>query len=236
MSKLITLESLDSGGKGTQVQIIKEYFDRKNIKHEHFHFPMYGHNQFSDIISRFLRGEFGSLDKVDPYFVANIYAMDRFMFKTELERALNENDVVLLDRYVFSNIAYQCAKVPKMLEMTKLYAWIWEFEFNFLKLPYPNLTLFLDVPTDVTGERLKEERTGDDRSYLNGKKDIHEVDMTFQEKVREMYLYLHDNVGYKIVECVIGDKVLNPKEVFENYIDCIETILKYKHDDISTRF
>ena len=159
LNKLIVLEGTDGAGKSTQTDKVKAYLEANNLKYEYFHFPMYGHNEFSEVIAKFLRGEFGGVDDVDPYFVANIYGMDRFMFLPELERAISENDVVLLDRYVFSNLAYQGAKYDG-IESDKIKNWIHGFEFGFLKLPYPDLNIFFDVPIDVVKERLEAKREG----------------------------------------------------------------------------
>ncbi len=189
MSKLIVLEGIDGSGKSTQTELVKKYFDNRKLSFSFFHFPMYNHNEFSEVIARFLRGEFGGIDQVSPYFVANIYAMDRFMFLPSLAKALFEQEVVLLDRYVFSNVAYQAAKYPaNSKQETEMRQWITNFEFEFLKLPYPDLNLFFDVPTEITGKRLEVQRTGD-KEYLQGRqKDIHEEDMVFQARVRQNYL------------------------------------------------
>ena len=231
MGKLIVLEGLDGSGKSTQVKKIKEYFTEKEFKYEFFHFPMYGHNQFSDLIARFLRGELGNIDEVDPVFVANMYAMDRFKFLPELSKALNENDVVLLDRYVYSNIAFQCAKVKEGstngFGKYLLGAWIKDFEFNCLDLPYPDLNVFFDVPMDVIKERLIDRSEDDNREYLNGKQDIHEADLDYQSKVRDEYLRsMTDRLHCTIVNTVEDGIVLTPEEVFNKYEDKISLILQ----------
>jgi dTMP kinase len=203
MAKLIVLEGADGSGKSTQVELLKKYFEGRGLTVVHFHFPMYNHNIFSDIIARFLRGELGNIDEVSPYFVANIYAMDRFMFLTELKLAMDFNQVVLLDRYVYSNVAYQCAKV-NLLEAPLLKKWILDFEFEFLKLPYPDLNIFFDVPSEISEKRIKEARIGDDRKYLEGKQDIHEADLEFQKRVRENYLSsMEGSPNCKIVKCAV---------------------------------
>ena len=84
--KLIVLEGTDSAGKGTQLKLTKEYLISKNIKFDYLHFPKYEHNEFSNIIAKFLRGEFGDIDEVDPIFVANIYAMDRYLYLPEFKK------------------------------------------------------------------------------------------------------------------------------------------------------
>jgi len=212
MSKLIVIEGIDASGKGTQCDLIKKYFNNRKLSFSFFHFPMYGDNQFSDVIAKFLRGEFGGINEVSPYFVANIYAMDRYMFLPTLRLALDTMDVVLLDRYVFSNLAYQGAKYPNnSIESAKIKQWILDFEFKFLKLPYPDLNIFLDVPTEVTKKRIEAKREGRDRDYLQGKQDIHEVDFEFQERVRQNYLgIMEDSLDCKIVNCTIP--ALDPRD------------------------
>ena len=229
LNKLIVLEGTDGAGKSTQTQKVKDYLTANELKYEYFHFPMYGHNEFSEIIAAFLRGEYGKVDDVDPYFVANIYGMDRFMFLPELERALKENDVVLLDRYVFSNLAYQGAKF-EVDESEKIKTWIHKLEFGFLKLPYPDLSIFFDVPMDVVKERLAIKREGDDRKYLKGKSDIHEEDLDFQSRVRDNYLGLVGATNYKIVSCTWTNRggkrmVYKPDELFDNYKQYLDYVL-----------
>ena len=228
LNKLIVLEGTDGAGKSTQVEKVKNYFHLHSLKYEFFHFPMYGHNEFSEVIAKFLRGEFGGVDDVDPYFVANIYAMDRFKFLPELQKAIEENDVVLLDRYVFSNLAYQGAKYEDEADSAKIKNWIHQFEFNFLNLPYPDLNIFFDVPMQVVKERLETKREGNDRDYLQGKQDIHEADLDFQSRVRDNYLGLVGATSYKIIPCaktLLVDRmdgksmyqVLSPDDLFESY-------------------
>lgn len=233
LNKLVVLEGTDGAGKSTQIEKVKEYFELNSLKYEYFHFPMYGHNEFSDVISAFLRGEFGKVDEVDPYFVANIYAMDRFLFKPKLEKAIAANDVVLLDRYVFSNLGYQGAKLEGE-ESQKIKTWIHKLEFGMLSLPYPDLNIFFDVPIDVIKERLENKREGSDRDYLKGKQDIHEADLNFQSRVRDIYLELVGVTNYKIVPCAekysdngTTDKwaVYTPDALFDKYKPSLDYVL-----------
>lgn len=232
-AKLICIEGGDGAGKSTQCNLFKDYFKENNLTYQHYHFPMYGHNQFSDMIARFLRGEFGASNDVDPLFVANIYAMDRFRFLPQLDADLEKYDVVLLDRYVYSNIAYQCAKYEDPEEIARMHEWIFEFEFGFLNLPYPDLNIFFDVPIDVTKQRLEAAREGDDRDYLQGKQDVHEADMMFQSKVRDSYIMsMQNGINCQIVPCAtaVGEDenkkwiVFSAETVFEKckpYLDLI---------------
>lgn len=235
MGKLIAVVAADACGKSTQVELIKEYLKERDLKFGFFHFPAYGDNEFSEMISKFLRGEYGSVNEVNPYFVANLYAMDRFMFLPKLQKMLEENDVVLLDRYVWCNMVYQGSKCLEKDKSSKYEAytfdskerdlrmqgWIHQLEFNGLKLPYPDLTLCLDVPFETMKKRLEMKRNGDDRAYLKGKEDIHEGDLELQRNVKNNYLNLVGYLNYRIVEC--GDK--NPQEVFDSYVEYLDYVL-----------
>ena len=216
---LISLESCDGGGKSTQSKLIIKYFEDLGKKIKYLHFPMYGHNMFSEMVTNFLQGQYGDNGKVDPIFVSNIYSMDRYMYKDELLKDLEENDVLLVDRYVFSNVAYQTSKIKNGYFKTKdeLRNHIIHFEFSFLRLPYPDLILFLDVPIIEIENRLRKERIGADREYLNGKADIHENDISYQEKVRDVYLSLISMKNFKIVNTNDNERILSPNEIFDSY-------------------
>jgi dTMP kinase len=66
--------------------------------------------------------------------------------------------------------------------------WILSLEFTHFAIPKPDLNFFLDVPFSFTEKKLLSNRSGEDRNYLNGTRDIHEESLNFQKKVREIYL------------------------------------------------
>jgi dTMP kinase len=140
---------------------------------------------------------------------------------------LTEGKTVILDRYVYSNVAFQCAKLDDEASQDRLRKWIVDLEFNYYKIPLPDLNLFLDVPFQFTKERLTEIRKGDDRDYLQGKEDIHEKDLTFQEKVRQIYLRQEKIDSYfKIVKCYNDDlSIKKPDEIYSLIIDRVGGIL-----------
>jgi len=230
MGKLIVLEGTDSSGKSTQIELIKEYFQENNIRYTSLHFPLYEKTVAGKVISAYLRGEYGNIDEVDPIFVANIYAMDRFLYLPELKKYLEDFEVVLLDRYVFSNMAFQGAKFDTETQSSIMRDWINEFEFGFLELPYPDLNIFFDVPIDIIKNRLEKEREGDDRKYLEGKIDIHETNIDFQEKVRNNYLALRNYENFIVVPCVSCDPnddfaPYTPEGVFKQYKEQLNRVL-----------
>ena len=184
---LIVLEGLDGAGKSTQVKKLKEYLTERCGALEYIHFPRYDAPVYGDLIGRFLKGEFGSIDAVHPQLVALLFAEDRHGAAPQMREALAAGKVVLLDRYVYSNIAYQCAKLPAGAERLRLRDWIFDTEYGDFNLPVPDLNLFLDVPIGFVEKSLAAHRQGDDRDYLQGAQDIHEASIRFQEAVRDLY-------------------------------------------------
>jgi len=219
----IVLEGLDGAGKSTQVKMLQEYFEKQGKKTQFLHFPRTDDSLFGELIAKFLRGDLGAVEQVDPYLVALIYACDRNDAKATIQGWLDQGIVVIADRYVSSNIAFQCAKVADEEKRATLRSWILNLEFGYYQLPKPSLNLFLDVPFSFTQKKLTEQRDGDDRSYLQGKSDIHENDLTLQEKVRQVYLWqceVDENVSRICCESDEGG-MLSPETISERVIEAL---------------
>ena len=184
---LIVLEGLDGAGKSTQVRMFREYLSGVCQTLEYIHVPRYDAPVWGELIGKFLRGGFGSIESVHPQLVALLFAGDRHDAAPQIRRTLREGGTVLLDRYVYSNIAYQCAKLASDQEAEDLREWINNTEYGQFDLPRPDLNIFLDVPIGFVEKSLAAQRGGSDRGYLHGRQDIHEADIAFQRRVRDMY-------------------------------------------------
>lgn len=215
--KLFVIEGLDGAGKSTQIKLLKDYFSKKGYNCEYIHFPRTETPFFGELIARFLRGEFGKLDDVDPYLVAMLYAGDRKDASEVISSWLTEGKIVLLDRYTYSNIAYQCAKLQDQSSQDKLMNWILSLEFKHYAIPEPDLNIFLDVPFAFTEKNLTITRTGNDRNYLNGTKDIHEESILFQKKVRDVYLRVsRSDTRLAVIDCSNNNgAMLTPSGIFD---------------------
>ena len=213
----IVLEGLDGAGKSTQITKLKEMFNQRGVATEYLHFPRFDAPVYGDLIARFLRGDLGTVEGVNPYLVALLYAGDRADAAKTIKGWLAEDKVVIVDRYVYSNIGYQCAKLPEGKERDMLREWILRTEFEEFAIPRPDVSLFLDVPFSFTERKLTETREGDDRSYLQGGKDIHEASLDLQRRVREVYLEsaaCSDDI--KVVDCSTTEGTMaSPEEIYE---------------------
>jgi dTMP kinase len=222
--KLFVIEGVDGAGKSTQIKMLRDFFANMGYKCEYMHFPRTESPYFGELIARFLRGEFGTLSDVDPYLVAMLYAGDRKDASAIIAGWLKEGKIVLLDRYTYSNIAYQCAKLENPKAQDDLMKWILSLEFDHFAIPKPDLNIFLDVPFAFTEKKLSDLRSGDDRSYLNGTKDIHEESLSFQKKVRDLYLRVaQKDDRLALVNCSSNNgTMLSPAEIFNLIVKIIK--------------
>lgn len=197
---LVSIEGIDGCGKGTQTARIIDRARASGARAATLTFPRYGETHFSESISAYLNGDYGDLQSVPARFAALLYAGDRLESRDELESLIAGHDLVVLDRYVASNLAYQAARVPPD-ERAALTQWIARVEFDVYHLPKPDLQILLDVPADVA--RGLVDRKGR-RTYTTKKADLHEADVTYLAAVREVYhaLARHDEQGaWRTVAC-----------------------------------
>jgi len=219
---LIVLEGLDGAGKSTQVRLFREYLGSVCNRLEYIHFPRYDAPVYGGLIGKFLRGGFGSIESVHPQLVALLFAEDRRDAAPQIRRTLQEGGTVLLDRYVYSNIAYQCAKLPSYDEAEDLREWINNTEYGQFGLPRPDLNIFLDVPIGFVEKSLAAQRLGADRGYLRGQQDIHEADIAFQQRVRDMYRRQAAlDPHFIVVDCSDADGEMLPPDVIFNKIKTV---------------
>ena len=223
----IVLEGLDGAGKSTQIKKLRELFAERGIESEYVHFPRFDAPIYGELIARFLRGELGGVDQVDPYIVALLYAGDRADMAPQIRKWQEEGKVVIIDRYVYSNIGYQCAKIADKEARLRLNDWILNLEYEVNRIPRPDVSLFLDVPFTFTEKRLTEQREGDDRSYLNGATDIHEQSLSLQQRVREVYIESSERDSeLVVVDCSNAEGTMAlPEEIFERIKERILPLL-----------
>lgn len=225
---LIVLEGLDGAGKSTQVKMLKEYLLQRFPDLQYIHFPRYEAPVYGDLISRFLRGEFGGNAEVHPQLVALLFAEDRHGAAPSMKEALAAGKTVLLDRYVYSNIAYQCAKLKDPADKARLRDWIFNTEYGDFSLPVPDLNLFLDVPIGFVEKSLSANREGSDRNYLEGSRDIHEASISFQKDVRDMYVgETRRDPKFLRIDCSdAAGQMLPPDAIFEKVRNTIDPFLR----------
>ena len=222
--RFLNIEGLDGSGKSTQIKLLSAYLEDQKINFKYLHFPRTNSPVYGELVAKFLRGELGDINTVNPYLIALIYAGDRNDAKEMINQWIREDYLVLIDRYVYSNIAFQCAKLEDEDEIEKLSEWIKYLEFDYNQIPRPDTSLYLDVPFEFTKQKLNKGRKGEDRNYLQGKEDIHEKDLTFQEKVRLIYLReVEKEKNFYQINCINKEgNILPPEQIRDKIIAFIK--------------
>jgi dTMP kinase len=160
---------------------------------------------------------------VNPYLVSLLFALDRREAKNEIEDWISRGFFVLVDRFVYSNVAFQCAKVTTKADKDRLKKWILDLEFGYNRLPMPDLSIILQVPLDFASRNLAAHRTGTARTYLDGGADIHETDIHLQEAVQKEYQILADeNDNFVKIDCSSsGEGILPAGRIHRKIIDLL---------------
>jgi len=176
---IIVLEGLDACGKTTQTELLLANLKEKNLKVGWKRFPSYDTNPAGNRIAAYLRGELGSLTDLDPRMVANLYAADRIFAIEEIEKLRIENDVVIFDRGVSSNIIYTPARGKDDKEIRELGAFVEKLEYEVFGFPRESLVIFLDA-SDEARKKI--------HAAKNRLADLHESDEEYLHKVRKVAL------------------------------------------------
>lgn len=207
--KLIVIEGTDGSGKGTQLKLLRKYLKIEQINHASFDFPQYGKTFFGDFAGRFLNGEFGHFSRINPYLASFPYAADRWQVKDQLWKAINDNKLVICNRYTPS-VVYQAVKV-KPAQRKNFINWAEKMEYEVFGIPKPDLVIFLYVPL-IFAQMLISKKI----------KDQYEESSDYLQKVEDMYLSMAKNDKHWVkMDCVENGKILSPQIIHQKIIDKI---------------
>lgn len=221
MGKLIVIEGTDGSGKSTQFKLLSQHLEQDGVHFKHIVFPRYSEDS-SALIRMYLGGQFGDKPAdVNAYAASSFYAVDRFAsYKMDWGKWYEEGGLVLSDRYTTSNAVHQASKEPEETQGDFL-GWLYDFEYDKLGLPRPDLTIYLDVPTDFT-EKLLRHREAD----TNTKADIHEKDMQYLATCRNTGRKAAAYYGWTVIQCVKDGAMRSiddiHEEIYRHVMACLE--------------
>ena len=216
IGQLIVIEGTDGSGKATQLQLLLEHLNQKQISYASFDFPQYGKTFFGDFAGRFLNGEFGHFSRINPYLASFPYAADRWQVKDQICQAVTNNQFVICNRYTPS-VVYQAVKV-KPSQRGNFLKWAETLEYEVFGVPKPDLVIFLYVPLAFAQILIAKKNK---RNYLTGKsKDQYEEDPNYLQKVENMYLTMvKNNKNWIRIDCVENGKILAPEVINQKILD-----------------
>ena len=153
-AKIIVIEGTDGSGKATQSDMLLKHYTNEGLKVKKFSFPIY-----ESATGKIIGGPYlGKTDicetyfsesgvNVDPIVCSLYYAADRrYNFLKEIEKEIYKNDILILDRYVTSNMGHQACKATSLKKVDKILDFINVLEYNLCELPKPDLVIFLHMP------------------------------------------------------------------------------------------
>jgi dTMP kinase len=211
--KLIVLDGGDGAGKATQVALLVKQLMADGYKVETLDFPQYTQNTFGALIRECLDGKRGDFMATDARVASTLYAADRFESKPRLESWLEEGKIVVLDRYVSSNMMHQGAKIKDADELEAFLGWLDHMEHGVFGLPRPDVILYLEVPFNVR-QNLKKVAVAAGKHGADVKLDVAEADHHHQEQVEiRAKTIVSSKNNWKVVHCCEGENIRSREDI-----------------------
>jgi dTMP kinase len=219
---LIAVEGIDGSGKHTQAKLLEHALQSRGQKVLATGFPQY-ESWFGHMVGKFLDGEFGSLEAVDPHFSALLYAGDRFESKSRLVSALDAGHIVLVDRYVSSNLAHQVARAAPE-KRSEFVRWIEYLEYSIYGMPREDLILYLRVPPNQAQKLVAQKSK---RNYTDKTHDIQERSLRHLEDAAEMYDMLSRRRPWATVQCFDAsrDTLRQPEDIAAEVLCAVDPLV-----------
>lgn len=214
---LIIIEGVDCSGKETQSKLLEEKLIKDGKKVARFSYPFYN-SPTGRIIGRQYLGKDNNsyfeegASNVDPYVASLYFAADRKYNAAIIDKALKENDYVILDRYVYSNMAHQGCKLPEK-EQEKFFKFIYDLEFNMLGLPKPDKAFFLYLPVEEVKML---------RANRKERADGHEADDEYLVKAENTYIKMLKMFDFCKINCSKEGKIKSPEEISQQIYNLIK--------------
>ena len=210
MGFLITVDGLDGSGKQTQSEILLERLLKENIDAKMVSFPDYDSNS-SALVKMYLGGEFSHHpEAVNAYAASSFFAVDRFAsFVKDWKSDYENGKVIIANRYTTANAIHQLSKIEDESERKKFLDWLYDFEFKKLSIPSPDVTIFLEVPVEITLDLINK------RSEETGREiDIHE-NREHLTKAYSAALYSAKALNWKTIHCAHNGKMRSREDIAE---------------------
>ncbi|MBR9690443.1 deoxynucleoside kinase [Candidatus Woesearchaeota archaeon] len=208
--KLIVIDGPDGSGKGTQTELLIKKLKQEGYAVKKYDFPRYG-KKSAYLVEQYLNGKYGKADEVLPKVASLFYAIDRFAAKKDMVKTLKDRKIIISNRYVSANAGHQGGKINDKKQRQEFLKWLDELEYKTLKLPRPDLNIYLHVPWEI-GQKLVDKKGH--REYIGNKRDIHEADSEHLKNTQEAFSHLIQiEPNWVKIDCVKNNVLLTIEEI-----------------------
>lgn len=222
--KLIVVEGTDCSGKETQVKRAVARFKEMGLNIYNYSFPMYDTPTGRIVGGPYLGKSYicegwfpEGATNVDALTASAYYAADRRYNIGIINKHLENGDIVILDRYVESNMAHQGGKLKTPEERTKMYQKLDTLEFEIMELPRPDAVIFLYMPFEYAAILKKNREETPDQ---------HESNKAHLKQAETAYLELTEKYGYKKITCVKDDIIRTIDDINDEVVETLKEIIK----------
>lgn len=210
---IIAIEGTDGSGKHTQAKLLSEYIKKNLGDCKLISFPNY-ESRGCEPVKMYLAGEFGDSSCLDAYQANALYAVDRLCTMHAYKDYIEEGGNIVFDRYTQSTMLHQAALIQNEKERDQFLSYVDKFEFEVLKLPKPDVVLFLDVPVEIS-KKLADARG----AYKSGqKKDIYEEDVEHLNRAYNAGKYVAQKYNWKIINCIRDGQIKSIEEIHQDIL------------------
>ena len=221
--KFIVIDGSDGSGKKTQTDLLIKYLKQQKYPVAYYDFPQYDKTFFGKMVGRYLNGEFGQADEVSPYLASLLYAGDRWQAGESIEKDLAAGKIVISNRYSQSNMGFQTAKIDGEKEKQKFLDWLSELEHGVYHIPRADLVIYLYVPHE-TAQKLVDKKIA--RGYTELKRDIHEANTEFLQRVEAQYLSLSKKYKeWRVIDCLERGALCSIEDISSRIIKVLKDVL-----------
>lgn len=229
--KLIVIEGTDCSGKETQTILLAQKLNKLKIESKMLSFPMYDTPTGQILATCFLGKEEyctylfkDGIKGLFPEEAANVdyltsslyYAADRRYNIKKITDLLDKGTNVILDRYIYSNLAHQGGKINNQEERRKYFKKIETLEFDILEIPKPDKVIFLYVPYAVANELKKQRKDSTDQLETN-KEHLINAENTYFELAK---IY-----NFDIINCAPNNKMRTINSINEELYSKVELLV-----------
>ena len=229
--KIIVIEGTDCSGKETQTKLLVNKLNKEGIKVKRLSFPMYD-TPTGKIIGACLLGKTDMCKEllkenhsffkegggnIDVLAACDLYAADRRYNLPKILKYLDDGYIVIIDRYVTSNMAHRGGLIENKEERLKIYEKIELKEYVINELPRPDKVILLYLPYEFACKLKKEREELPDEVESN---------IEYLKSSERAYLELAKLYNYDVINCVSNNQIRTINDINNEVYKKIRKLIK----------